>query len=75
MTTLQIRNMPDDLHRRLKVRAAEQGTTLSDLVLTELRHVAERPTRAEILARILAQSEVTPELPAAAMVRAERDSR
>jgi plasmid stability protein len=75
MTTLQIRNMPDDLHRRLKVRAAQQGSTLSELVLSELRRVADRPTRAEVLARILARSEVSLDHPADELVRAERDIR
>lgn len=75
MTTLQVRNIPDDLHRRLKIRALEQGTTLSELVLAELRRAADRPTRAELVARLLAEPEVIPEETAAAMVRAERDAR
>lgn len=75
MTTLQIRNMPEDLHRRLKIRALQQGTTLSELVLAELRRAADRPTRAELVARLLAEPEVRPEETAAEMVRAERDAR
>jgi antitoxin FitA len=42
--TIQIRNIPDALHRRLKSRAALAGMSLSDYLLSELRHVAERST-------------------------------
>ena len=41
---IQIRNVPDALHRRLKSRAAMAGMSLSDYLLSEIRHVAERPT-------------------------------
>ncbi len=44
MSTIQVRNVPDELHRRLKARAAEEGRTLSDYVLDELRVAAGRPT-------------------------------
>jgi plasmid stability protein len=66
MTALQIRNVPDDVHRTLKSRAALAGMSLAAYVLAELRRAAARPTRDEILARITARP------PA---VRAERDSR
>ncbi len=49
---LQIRNVPDSVHRTLKVRAAQAGLTLSDYVLRELVLVAERPTLEELLGRI-----------------------
>jgi len=52
---VQIRNVPDDLHRRLKVRAAEADMTLSDYLLSEVRAVADRPTLAELSARIAAR--------------------
>jgi antitoxin FitA len=44
MKTLQIRNMPDDVHRRLKARAANEGRSLSEYALSELRRSLERPT-------------------------------
>jgi plasmid stability protein len=47
---IQIRNVPDDLHRDLKVRAAQSGMTLSDYLLAELRSLAVRPTMGEWLA-------------------------
>lgn len=46
---LQVRNVPDELHRTLKVRAAQNGLTLSDYVLGELRAIAEKPTLTELL--------------------------
>lgn len=49
---VQIRNVPDDLHRRLKVRAADLDMTLSDYLLAEVRAVADKPTLAELSARI-----------------------
>jgi plasmid stability protein len=48
---IQIRNVPDELHRDLKVRAARTGMTLSDYLLAELRSLAVRPTMQEWLAR------------------------
>ena len=75
MKTLQVRNVPDDLHRALKVRAAQSGSSLSEYVLAELRRAAERPTRAELLERIRSRSRVRRAVDAAALVRAGRDAR
>ena len=49
---IQVRNVPDELHRTLKVRAAERGLTLSDYLLAELDGIADRPTLAELAERI-----------------------
>jgi antitoxin FitA len=49
---IQIRNVPDDLHRRLKIRAAELGMTLSDYLLSEVERVADKPTLAELMERL-----------------------
>ncbi|CAN5715027.1 antitoxin [soil metagenome] len=49
---IQIRNVPDDLHRRLKVRAAGLGMTLSDYLLSEVASAAEKPTLEEMLERL-----------------------
>jgi plasmid stability protein len=72
---LQIKNLPDNLHKRLKIRAAQLGVSMSDYVVAELRRALEVPTREEFLARLRTGSRV--ELPggAAAAVRAERDGR
>jgi len=72
---IQIRNVPDSLHRRLKSRAALAGMSLSDYLLNEIREVAERPTLEELRARLEQRSTVTPSLPPAQAVRAERDRR
>ena len=74
-TMIQVRHVPDALHRRLKARAATAGMSLSDYLLAELRRVAERPSRDELLARIAARTSVHSSRPAAALVRAERDRR
>jgi len=75
MKLLQVRNVPDDLHRTLKSRAALAGMSLSDYALAELRRSAERPTREEVLARIAARSPAPLRRPPAIAVRAERDAR
>lgn len=71
---IQIRNVPDALHRKLKVRAAAAGQTLSDYLLGEMEQLAARPTREEMLARIHSRSRVTLKTPAAVVIREERDS-
>ena len=49
MTMIQIRNVPEDIHRQLKARAAMEGVSLSDLALAELRRSLERPTRRQLI--------------------------
>jgi plasmid stability protein len=74
-TMIQIRNVPDALHRRLKSRAALAGMSLSDYLLLQIREVAERPTIEELRARLARRSTVTLSVDTADAVRAERDSR
>jgi len=57
---IQIRNVPDALHRRLKSRAALAGMSLSKHLLSETRQVAERPTLAELRARLERRPPMTP---------------
>jgi plasmid stability protein len=75
MKTLQVRNVPDDVHRTLKVRAAQQGRSLSDYLLEELQRIAEQPTMEEVLARIASREPVELTESAADMIRVERDAR
>jgi plasmid stability protein len=49
MKTLQIRHVPDDVHRILKARAAMAGMSLSEYMLAELRRTTQQPTRDEVL--------------------------
>ena len=72
---IQIRNVPEGLHRQLKARAAMAGMSLSDYLLGEIRHVVERPTLEELRARLRSRSPVTPEISPAQAVHAERDGR
>jgi len=72
-TMVQIRNVPDALHRQIKARAALAGMSLSDYLLSEIRQVAERPTIDELRARLRSRTETVPSVPPAEAVRAERD--
>ena len=74
-TTIQIRNVPDTLHRKLKSRAVRAGMSLSDYLLHQIRAIAERPTIEEMRARLARRSPVTLSVDPADAVRAERDSR
>lgn len=76
MALIQVRNVPDDLHRTLKARAAREGITLSELALAELRRAAATPSPTELRERLMS----LPPLDyngetAAESVRAERDAR
>jgi antitoxin FitA len=74
-TMIQIRNVPDALHRQLKSRAALAGMSLSDYLLNEIRQVAERPTLEELRARLERRTRITPTIPPAEAIRAEREGR
>jgi antitoxin FitA len=73
--TIQIRHVPDDLHRKLKAQAAMEGMSLSGYLLLEVRRIAERPTMAELRQRLAQRSAVIPREPPAQAVRAEREGR
>jgi antitoxin FitA len=70
---IQIRNVPDALHRRLKARAALEGKSLSDYLLAEIREAAARPTVEELRARLAKRSPVAPSMEPPLAVRATRD--
>ncbi len=72
---IQIRNVPDGLHRQLKSRAALAGMSLSDYLLSEIRQVVERPTREELRARLEQRVGTALSVAPAQAVRAERDRR
>jgi plasmid stability protein len=72
---VQIRNVPPELHRRLKARAATEGLSMSDFVLREVRKALDRPTRQEVLDRLRALPVRRLRRGAAEILRAERDSR
>jgi antitoxin FitA len=74
-TMIQIRNVPDALHRKLKSRAALAGMSLSDYLLQQIREVAARPTIEEMRARLERRSPVSVTVDPVRAVRAARDSR
>ena len=75
MGVLQIRDVPDELHRRLRARAALEGRSLSEYALVVLRRSLDTPTQAEMAERVRARSAVVVDEDAADAVRAERDAR
>jgi plasmid stability protein len=72
---IQLRNVPDELHRRLKVCAASEGLSLSDFLIREVRIVAERPTRQEFKRRLEARPVVHLKVSPTQIIREERDRR
>lgn len=71
---IQLRNVPDALHRTLKARAARAGMSLSDYLLAEIREIAERPTLAEFRERLHQRKPVAARLDTR-LVREERENR
>jgi antitoxin FitA len=71
---VQLKNVPDDLHRVLKARAAMEGMSLSDYLIAEVRRSAERPTPREIRERLAKLTPVVTTTSAADAVRAVRDA-
>lgn len=72
---VQIRDVPDDVHRTLKARAAREGMSLSDLIKRELERAAERPSMQEWLDRTQQLKPISSRLSPAQVVRELRDSR
>lgn len=72
---IQLRNVPNALHRGLKARAAMAGMSLSDYLLSEIKEIADRPTLAETRERLHQREPISLPIDAARLVRQERDSR
>jgi plasmid stability protein len=72
---VQVRNVPDDLHRKLKSRAALSGMSISEYLLREIERVLERPTREELLQRLQSRDQVELREGTASAVAAEREGR
>ena len=75
MAALQLRDVPEDVHRELKVRAARAGQSLSEYALTVLKTHTDLPTLAEIADRIAQRSAVETRTSVGDLIRAERDDR
>ena len=74
-STIEVPNVPEDLHLRLKSRAATAGMSLSDYLLREIHAVTERPTIDELRARLQSRTPCTLTVPPADAIRYERDRR
>jgi len=72
---IQLRNVPDHLHRSLKARAAMAGMSLSDYLLVEIREIAQRPTLLEMQERLNKREPVFAKFDSARLVREVRDAR
>ena len=72
---IQIRNVPDDVHRKVKARAALAGMSLSEYLLREIERLIQRPSREELLARLRGLPTFEPREPIAEAVAAEREGR
>lgn len=72
---LQVRHVPDALHRKLKARAALEGLSLSDYLLREMHRWAEQPTVAELKERLARRKPVVVSVPPAEIIRREREDR
>jgi antitoxin FitA len=71
---IQLRNVPDELHRLLKVRAALEGLSLSEYLLAEIRRSAERPTLRELRERLHQRTPVVlPHVSPSEVIRELRD--
>jgi antitoxin FitA len=71
---IQLRNVPDRLHRTLKARAAMAGMSLSDYLLSEIREIAEKPTLAEFRERLARREPLKVDLDIVRILREERDA-
>jgi plasmid stability protein len=73
MSMIQIRNVPDELHRELKARAASEGMTLSAYLLGELRDLSTRPTMRAWLDKVSRQEPVETSLSSSEAIHLERE--
>ena len=72
---IQLRNVPEALHRTLKARAAMAGMSLSEYLLAEIKEIAERPTLTELRERLHKRKAISVQVDTARMVREEREER
>ncbi len=70
---IQLRNVPESLHRKLKARAALEGMSLSEYLLGEVCRAADRPSLSELRQRLASRAPVKPTVSASRAVREERE--
>ena len=72
---VQIRSLPDATHRKLKIRAAESGVSISDYLKRLIDHDLAKPSWDEIAKRMDKLPPITLPETSAEMIRYERDRR
>lgn len=72
---IQVRNVPDRLHRELLRRARARGRTLTDYIQELLEEEVSRPPREAVFARVASRRPVRLAVPLAKIIRAERAAR
>jgi len=72
---IQLRHVPDAVHRKLKARAAMKGMSLSEYLVSELTPIAELPTMDDFLDHLAARERVTLREPSAVTIRKAREGR
>lgn len=72
---IQLRHVPDVLHRALKARAALAGLSLSDFLLREVRKIAEQPSPEEMLERLRQREAYSGKRSPTEILREEREAR
>jgi plasmid stability protein len=75
MKMIQVRNVPDDIHRQLKVRAAQRGVALTDYVLGLIENELAVPTLEEGLERVMRLPRPRATVSGSELVRAGRVER
>ena len=72
MANVQVRNVPEDIHRKLKERAAHQRLSLSDYLLREMQAIVDRPSMEEWLEKLEKRSKVRLSTNPADIIREQR---
>jgi plasmid stability protein len=72
---IQLRNVPDSLHRQLKARAAMEGMSLSEYLIAEVKRAAERPSLRELRERLAQRTAVKTRISSAEAIREAREER
>jgi len=74
VANIQIRAVPEDVHRRLRAQAALEGQSLNDFLLARVTEIARLPTVPELAARVRERDAYTGPS-SATVIRGERDAR
>ena len=73
-TVIQIRSVPEEIHRQVVERSALEGLTISEFLLREIRKALMKPPRAELLSRVASYPKLDLAARAAEIIREARDA-